>query len=56
MKQHGIRRRDAGGVGQRAETRIPRIAPKGTAVGGKEVGPVGGRLVLRPKRVRRRYA
>ena len=56
MKQQGIRRRDAGGVGQRAEIRKPRIDPQGTAVGGEEVGPVGGRSVLRPKRARRHYA
>jgi len=38
------------------ETRIPRIDTNGTAVGGEAVGPVGGRFVLRPKRVRKHYA
>ena len=49
MKQHGIRRRDAGGVGQRAGTRIPRIDTKGAAVGGEQVGPVSGRFSLWPR-------
>ena len=38
------------------ETRIPRIDPKGIAVGGEAVGPAGGRFVVRPKRARRHYA
>ncbi len=51
IKQRGIRRRYAGGVGQRAETRIPRIGPKGTAVGGEEVRASGWRI-LSPAKAR----